>query len=239
MGMGNKPGVRILPRLINTVMLRTHSGVLLFLILSFVASMIIFIILFSAVIFSIRTWIRKYKPFDLLVFEKLQPLVSSRNNHLMESLTFFGKHLFLVPANLFLIFYFLLIRNDGWSSLRAAAVSISSLGLMFVLKQLFHRKRPVLPLLGMAKGLSFPSGHAIMSVSFFGFLISLIHESSWPPLVKMPVIFLLVILILLIGFSRVYLRVHYPSDVLTGFIVGLAWLLVSLSVLNSAHRIIS
>ncbi|RYY58655.1 MAG: phosphatase PAP2 family protein [Chitinophagaceae bacterium] len=217
----------------------SQHGIGLFLLLSFLGSMVIFVILFSAVVFAVRPGIRKYKPVDLSVFEKLQPYITARNNRLMELLTFFGKHVFLIPANLVLIFYFLLVRHNGWNSIRAAAISTSSLGLMFVLKFLFHRKRPVLPLLRPARGLSFPSGHAIMSVSFFGFLGSLVNESGCPPIVKMLVIGTLLIFILLIGFSRVYLRVHYASDVIVGFIVGVAWLLVCQSVLDAAKPMLN
>jgi undecaprenyl-diphosphatase len=150
----------------------------------------------------------------------------------MLFITFLGKHQFLIPANLILIFYFLLINKQNWFSIRVITISISSLVLMLLLKQLFQRKRPLSPLLKAAKGLSFPSGHAIMAVTFYGLLVYILQhtiESNW---VRIFLTILLIILVILIGFSRVYLRVHYASDVLGGFIIGLLWLLISLTVIK-------
>jgi undecaprenyl-diphosphatase len=103
---------------------------------------------------------------------------------------------------------------------------------MLLLKQLFQRKRPLSPLLKAAKGLSFPSGHAIMAVTFYGLLIYILQHSITIDWLKWLVTVLVTVLIILIGFSRIYLRVHYASDVAAGFIIGLLWLLISLAVLK-------
>jgi len=103
---------------------------------------------------------------------------------------------------------------------------------MLLLKQLFQRKRPLSPLLKAAKGLSFPSGHAIMAVTFYGLLIYILQHSVAVDWIKWIATILIVVLILLIGFSRVYLRVHYASDVAAGFVIGLLWLIISLAVLK-------
>ena len=153
----------------------------------------------------------------------------------MSGVTFFGTHNFFIPANLFLIFYFLVIKKRSWFSIRIASIALSSLGMMFLLKALFHRKRPADPL-GKASGLSFPSGHAIMSVTFYGLLIYIISETIKDKKVKLPLIISLVIFIQLIGFSRVYLRAHYASDVAVGYITGLLWLLTSLEVLKKIEE---
>jgi undecaprenyl-diphosphatase len=103
----------------------------------------------------------------MLIFDKIKPLVNAVNNNIMAFITFLGTHLFLIPANLILIFYFLLVKKQNWFSIRVITIAISSLVLMLLLKQLFQRKRPLSPLLKAAKGLSFPSGHAIMAVTFY------------------------------------------------------------------------
>lgn len=205
-----------------------------------IAETLLSLLLFSAAIgilvFLIRKPLRKYKPVDLAVFERLHPLVTPQKNKIMLFITFLGKHQFLIPANLLLIFYFLFARHQNWFSIRIITVSLSSLALMFLLKYLFQRKRPLSPLLKAAKGLSFPSGHAIMSVTFYGLVLYiLLHtiDKSW---LKYLLTILLVLLILLIGYSRVYLRVHYASDVLAGFIIGMLWLAISLFVLNQLEQ---
>jgi undecaprenyl-diphosphatase len=83
-----------------------------------------------------------------------------------------------------------------------------------------------------AKGLSFPSGHAIMAVTFYGLLIYILQHNIPVDWMRWIVTALMIALILMIGFSRIYLRVHYASDVLGGFIIGLFWLLISLAVLK-------
>jgi membrane-associated phospholipid phosphatase len=192
----------------------------------------VFSAIIALIVFLIRKPIRKHKPIDMLIFDKIKPLVNEINNKIMLLITFLGKHQFLIPANLILIFYFLLVKKQTWFSIRVITIAISSLVLMLLLKQLFQRKRPLAPLLKAAKGLSFPSGHAIMAVTFYGLLIYILQHSITIDWLKWLVIVLVTVLIILIGFSRIYLRVHYASDVAAGFIIGLLWLLISLAVLK-------
>src|SRR5439155_9825073 len=101
----------------------------------------------ASLIFTIRPGMRKYKKIDLRIFDLVKTHINERNNQAMLRITFLGTHKFLIPANLSLIFYFLFIRKRTWLSIRVASISLSSLILMSVLKHLFHRKRPALPLL--------------------------------------------------------------------------------------------
>jgi membrane protein YqaA with SNARE-associated domain/membrane-associated phospholipid phosphatase len=108
-----------------------------------------------------------------------------------------------------------------------------------LLKVTFHRHRPELPWLTPATGYSFPSGHSLISLALYGFLTYLVlrqrqwsHQRFWLAggLVLLPV---------LIGISRVYLGVHYPSDVLGGWAVAGAWVgtcVVGIEFLNSRLR---
>jgi undecaprenyl-diphosphatase len=192
----------------------------------------VFSAIIALIVFLIRKPIRKHKPIDMLIFDKIKPRVNENNNKTMLFITLLGKHQFLIPANLILIFYFLLIKKQTWFSIRVITIAISSLVLMLLLKQLFQRKRPLSPLLKAAKGLSFPSGHAIMAVTFYGLLIYILQHSITIDWLKWLVTVLVTVLIILIGFSRIYLRVHYASDVAAGFIIGLLWLLISLAVLK-------
>ena len=204
------------------------------------AEILLSLLLFAAVIailvFIIRPHVRKYKPVDLAIFEKLNKVTGRRRIKFMLFITFLGKHQFLIPANLVLIFFFLFIRHQTWFSIRVAAIALSSLALMLLLKQLFRRRRPLAPLLKAVRGLSFPSGHAIMAVTFFGMVIYIVRHTVTDPALRIILIILLVILIFLIGFSRIYLRVHYTSDVLAGFIIGTIWLLISLAVLDRLEK---
>ena len=199
-------------------------------------SLLLFSTVIALFVFAIRKPIRKHKPVDLAIFEKIKPTVTPFTNKIMLFITFLGKHQFLIPANLLLIFYFLFVKRQTWFSIRVITISISSLLLMLLLKQLFQRKRPLSPLLKAAKGLSFPSGHAIMSVTFYGLLIYILQHTISNEGLKLLVTVFLVFLIIGIGYSRIYLRVHYASDVAAGFIIGLLWLIISLAVLKGLEN---
>jgi undecaprenyl-diphosphatase len=173
---------------------------------------------------------------DDKVFNYLQSHVSDRNNDIMQVFTFLGTHQFLIPANLSLIAYFLFIKKHKWHSIKIPAIALSSLGLMFLLKGLFDRERPSVPLLFEAGGLSFPSGHALMSVTFYGLLIYMIFKSVKNPTLKWTLIGLLVLLIMIIGMSRVYLRVHYATDVIAGYCIGFLWLVFAVWMLNKIEQ---
>lgn len=196
----------------------------------FVCALIVFVIV------TRRVFVLGNTGFDLKVFRFLQTHVSERNNEVVKLITFLGSHEFLIPANLSLITYFLFIRKHKWYSIKVPAIALSSLALMFVLKQLFNRPRPAIPLLHEAKGMSFPSGHALMSVTFFGLLIYIIFKTVRNKELKWGLISLLIVLILLIGFTRIYLRVHYFTDVVAGYCIGFLWLVFAVWLLNKVER---
>lgn len=173
---------------------------------------------------------------DATVFNFIAGHVSDIRTDIMQFFTFLGTHTFLIPANLLLTAWFLFMRKRRWNSIKIPAVALSSLLLMFILKLIFHRERPLTPLLAQAKGYSFPSGHALMSVTFYGLLIFIVWQSSKPIWLKWLLSTSLFLLIIIIGISRVYLRVHYASDVLAGFCIGLMWLLLSLVILDKIEK---
>ena len=202
-------------------------------------SLLLFATFIAILVFMIRKPMRKHKPIDMEIFEKIKPTITAGRNKLMLFITFLGKHQFLIPANLLLIFYFLFVKHKSWFSIRVLTIAISSLVLMLLLKQLFQRKRPLSPLLKAAKGLSFPSGHAIMAVTFYGLLIYIVQHTIPVEWFALLLTVLLIVLIIGIGFSRVYLRVHYASDVAAGFVIGLCWLLISLAVINKLEEYVT
>jgi len=108
--------------------------------------------------------------------------------------------------------------------------------MMFLLKNFFSRQRPLIPLLKPALGYSFPSGHSMMSFAFYGLLIYLTYNYIGNKILKTLIIIALFVIILLIGLSRIYLRVHYTSDVIAGFSIGIIWLIFSIWLLNKIEK---
>ncbi|HKH63612.1 MAG TPA: phosphatase PAP2 family protein, partial [Flavitalea sp.] len=170
------------------------------------------------------------------VFDALRPLISEFRTDTMEFFTLLGTHAFLIPMNFLLIGYFLFIKRHRWYSITVPVVSLGGVSLMFILKNLFGRPRPEDPLLRTVSGLSFPSGHALISVAFYGLLIYLVWHNVTNKILRWVLIILLLMLILTIGLSRIYLRVHYASDVLAGFAMGLIWLVLSIWVVKRIER---
>jgi undecaprenyl-diphosphatase len=182
-------------------------------------------------------FLKQKKTLDTNIFDYLANYVSALNTEVMQVFSFLGAHYFLIPANIVLVLYFLLVRKERWYSIKVPVISLSSLLLMLVLKQFFHRDRPLVPLLQAAKGMSFPSGHALMSSTFYGLIIYLVWRNIKNKTAKWIITILLLLVIFFIGLSRIYLRVHYPTDVIAGFCLGVIWLILSISVLNKMERI--
>ena len=103
--------------------------------------------------------------------------------------------------------------------------------LSFLLKILFHRTRPDLFRVVQETGYSFPSGHALATMCFYGMVAFLIMRiiDSWRG--RLIVMTLAVVLSILIGISRIYLGVHYPTDVIAGYAAGSMWLAFCISLL--------
>lgn len=194
---------------------------------------IIFILSVVAFVFITRNvFVLRNEVFDYKVFQFLEPYVSGPRNNIVLFFTFLGTHIFLISANVLLIIYFLFVKKHRWYSIKIPVIALTSLFWMLFLKNLFGRSRPDIPLLNEAAGLSFPSGHALMSVTFYGLLIHIVWNTVKPDWWKWVLIVLLILLILIIGFTRIYLRVHYPSDVFAGFAIGFLWLVISIYVLG-------
>lgn len=93
-----------------------------------------------------------------------------------------------------------------------------------LLKFLFQRPRPTIEHLVEQGGYSFPSGHSMGSMILYGALVFLIVQLSRKRITKWIALACAAILVFLIGFSRIYLGVHFPSDVIGGYSLGAAWL---------------
>ncbi|TGE25433.1 phosphatase PAP2 family protein [Hymenobacter aquaticus] len=174
--------------------------------------------------------------FDARAFHWTRHLLGDNQSGWVEEITFLASRNFITALALLLIGYFLFVRRHRWYTLLVPVVALGSISLNLLLKNTYQRPRPLLPLVS-ASGLSFPSGHAMISASFYGLLIYLVltHVRRHPVLRRV-LVALLAALILLIGLTRVYLRVHYASDVLAGFAAGLVWLLIAIPLLQQIEK---
>jgi len=120
-----------------------------------------------------------------------------------------------------IIFYFAFKRWQYVAQL--AFVMVLALSSNLILKQIINRARPGVEHLVTVKTLSYPSGHAMMAMAFYGTLIYLVSKFPIRKILKAGLILIFIVLIISIGVSRIYLGVHYPSDIAGGFIGGFVW----------------
>jgi undecaprenyl-diphosphatase len=162
---------------------------------------------------------------------------SPQLTRVMIAASFYGGPSWLVPLGLALAIAFFI---HGWQ--RGALLVIITVGgaalLNGLLKQGFARPRPA-PFFDypLPSSLSFPSGHAFFAASFLGGLAVLATARMRSLALQIVVWVVALNLILLIGFSRVYLGVHYPSDVFAGYAVAIVWVAaVALGDRIASHR---
>ena len=152
-------------------------------------------------------------------------LISDFVTPIAKFITNFGGAIFLSIATVML---FLLIKNKKIGlSIISNIVIITVLNQL--LKRILQRPRPTEFRIVEETGYSFPSGHSMVSMAFYGYLIYLIYRYIKNKYVKWTLITILSILICLIGISRIYLGVHYTSDVLGGFMISISYLVVYIS----------
>lgn len=100
------------------------------------------------------------------------------------------------------------------------------------IKHIVRRPRPNVLRLVEESGYSFPSGHSMISIAFYGLVIYLVYKNVNNKYLKCSLITLLSLLILAIGFSRIYVGVHYFTDVVGGLLLGLAFLITYINIYN-------
>lgn len=124
----------------------------------------------------------------------------------------------------FLVTFYLFFKLRSWKFIfqLLAVIIISGLSNL-ALKEVINRARPTIEHLVTVETLSYPSGHAMSAMSFYGFLIYLTFQIKMSRWFRGFLCALFLFIILSIGVSRIYLGVHFPSDVAGGFIAGLIW----------------
>jgi len=162
-------------------------------------------------------------------------VISFRNptlNKFMQFVTNVGDiYGYLVLATVFTIFFYLKFKNWRYVIQMVIVLGMAALS-NSALKQVINRARPDALHLVSVQTLSYPSGHAMSAIAFYGFMIYLCFTLISEKWLKFSLILLLIFLILTIGISRIYLGVHYPSDIAGGYIAGFIWVVFCIAVFN-------
>jgi undecaprenyl-diphosphatase len=160
---------------------------------------------------------------DYQVFLLVKQIINPTGLKVAKLVTVLGTGNFLVPAYIFIVLY-LRKRNYICLAYIISITAITSLLLGWLLKIAFHRNRPIEHLTGGAGGYSFPSGHALGGFIFSGILMYLVWKTRYSLFSKWSISVLVALLGICIGISRIYLHVHYATDVLGSFFIAMWWL---------------
>lgn len=178
----------------------------------------------------------------LVIFDKISFLDNWFYNLLMSFRCEFLDNYFTgvtrfgdVGMVMFILLLFLIIFKDR-RGIFLNISAIASVGINYVLKLIIRRDRPNGLRLVEQGGFSFPSGHTMISVCVYGYLLYIVKSSVKNKFLRYFLSILLVILILSIGISRVYVGVHYFSDVLAGYLLASVILILVIVYTNKYFR---
>lgn len=193
---------------------------------------------FAFLIFVFIGYTVKFYPQHLVDFDS--PVQAAIRGNLPSVLTSFFKgitiignpevQIWLVLATVLVLFLLKWKAEAIWLTVNSVMAGL----LIVSLKAVYERPRPSLSHLVEAGGYSFPSGHALGSMLILGTLLVIVTQRLKTGLLGRLLQFILASAIILVGLSRIYLGVHYPTDVLAGFILGFA--LLSLSYPTYCHK---
>jgi len=162
----------------------------------------------------------KLTKIDTAFYNKIK--IKPKTTFILKILTNFASTKYFVLVCFFLLIF---LKNKKLALIITIYLIIDSL-IVSLLKHIFKRNRPNILRLVEEKGYSYPSGHTTTGSCFYLFLCYLIIISFLPIYLKIILIFFFILLILAIGFSRIYLGVHYFSDCVSGLLVGTSYCLV-------------
>jgi len=192
---------------------------------------LLFLLLVPFLLLCYQIFSQDYDPLELNVFQFLETRQNPFLNFVFTSIYMVSNT--YVTGTVVFIALITLIRQRYWSEI--IGLVFATLGILLlvdeVLKPFFDRDRPPKPrLVSDLSPDSFPSGHAAGNLVFY-FYISFLIAAKYPQLVKY-VYGLSSLLVLLIGFASVYVKAHWITDILAGYMFGYCWLLASLSLLK-------
>lgn len=167
---------------------------------------------------------QKLIQFDQVLISSIQGLESPSLTLVMKFFTFIGSFPSVFVLSLCAILFLYFVLKHRMELILFCSVVIGTAVINQILKHLFHRARPDLHRLIEASGYSFPSGHAMNAFAVYGIIAFLLWRHIPSQLGRTLLILISSGFIFMIGTSRIYLGVHYPSDIIGGYFASGFWL---------------
>ena len=191
--------------------------------------MLLFICLIGFLALAEEVFHREIMNGDIVGYDIVSKLFKFNvSTPIAKFITNFGGAIFVISLTT-ILFFVIKDKKIGISI-------ITNLGIVTILNQIIkfimQRPRPTEFRIIEETGYSFPSGHSMVSLAFYGYLIYLIYKYINNKHLKRTLIIILSVLICIIGVSRIYLGVHYTSDVLGGFLISFAYLIIYIELVN-------
>lgn len=173
--------------------------------------------------------------FDEGILRWVETLRTPFMNLMMLDVTALGGLALTIVLGLLAIAVFL-VANDPAAAIHLFLTSAGGFYISIFTKSIIARPRPtIIPQLIHASGFSYPSGHSITSAAIYLTMAILACRHFKPIKTRIVLLALAGIMITLISFSRIYLGVHYPSDTMSGALIGLAWALFMAALFSKTH----
>lgn len=160
--------------------------------------------------------------FDDMVYKAISKTISTLVTAIFKVITNLGGAIGIIAVTLGILIFLKSNIQKYYVVVNLLIITMSNQ----ILKFIVQRPRPIEHRIIDEGGYSFPSGHSMVSMAFYGFIIYLIYKTVQNKYIKWGLCTLLSVLILFIGISRIYLGVHYASDVIGGFCLSISYLIV-------------
>lgn len=195
--------------------------------------LILFVVLF--IIDAILVINNKTLVFDNTI-SNLIVKIPERFNGTLKVITNIGG-MEILPIIILIVCFVLVLRKKTKYSILILMNSILSCISYITIKNMIQRPRPQPFRFIIADGYSFPSGHSTNNMAFYGILIYLIWKEIKNKKIKIIMTIMLSIMILIMGITRIYFNVHYASDVIGGFLLGIICILICIITISKKLKI--
>ncbi len=164
--------------------------------------------------------------FDRMILDLIHRVDNKIVFAIMKFISFIGSAYFLIPLMILAMSYTIYKRKYRISKLLITA-TLGSYILNFILKNIFSRTRPLEYFLVEQGGLSYPSGHSMVTMTFYMTIAYIVSRNIKDKSSKKYIYIFIYTMISLMGISRLYLGVHWPTDVIGGYLIGYVFFYIS------------